>query len=129
MNGRRSAVMAIVSAAMVIFSASAALAQSGCEVPADLKVILLEVQWKFDVKSGRMSGDGLVKNISGGDVVGPGVTVGIFGVSGEVIGNVAQRGTEARLAPGKTIRVKFSVDLKEVPVSVLIAPFEGIQST
>ncbi|MDO9508410.1 MAG: hypothetical protein Q7I97_03560 [Thermovirgaceae bacterium] len=129
MNGLKYAVMAAVLAAMVIFSASAALAQSTCAVPADLKVVLLEAQWKFDVKSGRLSGEGVVSNISESDVVAPGVAIGVFNSTGEGIGTVLQRSTDARLAPGKTTRIKFSIDLKEVPASVMFTPFEGMQST
>ena len=129
MNGRKYAILATVLAAITIFSASAAIAQTGCDVPSELKVLLVEAQWKFDVKSGKLEGEAVVRNISGDDVIAPGVTVGIFGVSGSITDSVAQRGKEARLAPGKSVKVKFSMQLKEAPASVLIAPFEGIAST
>jgi len=115
--------------AMVMLSASAALSQTGCAVPSEMKVLLLEAAWKFDVKSGKLSGEALVKNISDGDVLGPGVSVGVFGVSGAMNDSLSQRGKEVRLAPGKSVKVKFSMELKEAPVSVLIAPFEGMAST
>ena len=129
MNGRRSAVIAMVLAAVVMVFASAALAQSECAVPADLRVILIEAQWKFDVKSGELSGEGIISNISKTDAIAPGVAIGVFNSTGEGIGTVLQRGSEARLAPGKTTRIKFSIDLKEVPASVMFTPFEGMQST
>ena len=129
MNGRKSAVMAAVLSVMVMFFASAALAQSTCAVPADLKVVLVETQWKFDVKSGKLSGEGIVSNISKSDAIAPGIAVGVFNTKGEGIGTVLQRSTDARLAPGKTTRVKFSIDLKEIPASVMFTPFEGMQST
>lgn len=129
MNGRRSVVIASVLAVMVIFFASAAMAQSSCSVPADLKVVLLEAQWKFDAKVGRLSGEGVVSNISKSDVIAPGVAIGVFNSKGEGIGTVLQRSSDARLAPGKTTRVKFSIELKEIPASVMFTPFEGMQST
>jgi len=129
MKGRKSAVLVAILVAMVMLSASAALSQTGCAVPSEMKVLLLEAAWKFDVKSGKLSGEALVKNISDGDVLGPGVSVGVFGVSGAMNDSLSQRGKEVRLAPGKSVKVKFSMELKEAPVSVLIAPFEGMAST
>ncbi|HDQ92800.1 MAG TPA: hypothetical protein ENN89_01630 [Synergistetes bacterium] len=129
MNARKSLLLAVVLATMALLSASAALAQTPCDVPSELKVLLVEAQWKFDVKSGKLEGIAVVRNISDSDVIAPGITVGVFGVSGSMTDSVAQRGKEARLAPGKAVKVNFSMQLKQAPASILIAPFEGIAST
>jgi hypothetical protein len=46
-----------------------------------------------------------------------------------MVNNLAQRGTEMRLAPGKSVKVKFRIDLKEAPASLMFTPFEGMTST
>ncbi len=129
MNVRKIAVMAAVIAVAAASFAIPALAQSTCDVPKDLKVILLEARWKFDAKTGVLAGDGIISNISETDAVAPGVAVGVFSTTGESMGTVLQRSSEARLAPGETTSVKFSINLKEVPASVMFTPFEGIQTT
>jgi len=42
---------------------------------------------------------------------------------------VAQRGSELRLAPGKSVKVKFHIELKEAPATVMFTTFEGMAST
>lgn len=129
MNGRRTAIMAAVITLAAVFFVIPVLAQSACDVPKEIKVVLLEAQWKFDVKSGILSGEGMISNISKVDAVAPGVAIGVFSSTGESMGTVLQRSSEARLAPGGTTSVKFSINLKVVPASFMFTPFEGIQST
>jgi len=127
---RRKAALFPVVMAMVLFTDSAAvLAQDSCGVPGELKVIMTEAKWEFDLKTGRLSGEATVRNVCDEDVIAPGISVGIFGTMGEMENNIDQRGTELRLAPGKSVKVKFHIDLKEAPASLLFMPFEGMEST
>jgi len=129
MRSKKAAVTGFVLALMVLCCANMVLAQSACEIPQDLSVIIMDAKWDFDINTGRLSGEGTIKNISENDVVAPGLSVGIFGVTGELINSVAQRGSVVRLAPGKTVKVKFHIDLKEAPATVMFTTFEGMAST
>ena len=129
MRSKKAAVTALVVASMVLFCAKMVLAQSACEVPQDLTLIIMDAKWDFDIDTGRLSGEGTIKNISENDVVAPGLSVGIFGVTGEFINSVAQRGSVVRLEPGKSVNVKFQIDLKEAPATVMFPTFEGMAST
>ncbi|HON34555.1 MAG TPA: hypothetical protein PL052_06710 [Synergistales bacterium] len=125
----RTAVLPMMMATALLLVSGAVFAQGGCGVPGELKVVLTGAEWEFDLKTGRLSGEAVVKNVCDGDVVAPGIMVGIYGVNGEMVNNLAQRGTEMRLAPGKSVKVKFRIDLKEAPASLMFAPFEGMTST
>ncbi|HAK41296.1 MAG TPA: hypothetical protein PLS21_06465 [Synergistales bacterium] len=129
MKIRNVAILTTVLILAVFIGSSAVLAQGGCEVPGDLRVIVTEAKWEFDLKTGRLSGEATVRNICDSDVIAPGISVGIFGIEGQMVNNVAQRGTEPRLAPGKSVKVKFHIDLKEAPASLMFMPFEGMVST
>lgn len=129
MKWRNTALFPVIMA-MVLFMGSAAVhAQDSCGVPGELKVIMTEAKWEFDLKTGRLSGEATIRNVCDGDIIAPGISVGIFGTTGEMVNNIAQRGTEPRLAPGKSVKVKFHIDLKEAPASLLFMPFEGMAST
>ncbi len=125
----RVSVFPVILATVLFLASCTALAQGGCGVPGELKVVLTGAEWEFDLKTGRLSGEAVVKNVCDGDVVAPGILVGIYGVNGEMVNNLAQRGTEMRLAPGKSVKVKFRIDLKEAPASLMFTPFEGMTST
>lgn len=129
MKMRNGAILTAVLILAVFISSSAVLAQGDCEVPGDLRVIVTEAKWEFDLKTGRLSGEATVRNICDSDVVAPGISVGIFGAEGQTVNNVAQRGAEPRLSPGKSVKVKFHIDLKEAPASLMFMPFEGMVST
>ncbi|HPC75476.1 MAG: hypothetical protein WBJ42_02095 [Thermovirgaceae bacterium] len=125
----RAAVFPVILATALLLASGAALAQEGCGVPGELKVVVTGAEWEFDLETGRLSGKAVVRNVCDGDVVAPGILVGIYGVNGEMVNNLAQRGTVARLAPGKSVKVKFRIDLKEAPASLLFTPFEGMAGT
>jgi hypothetical protein len=129
MRSKKAVVMGLVAVSMVLLCANMVFAQSSCEVPGDLKVIITGVTWEFDMNTGRLSGEGTLKNVWENEVVAPGLSVGIFGVTGELINSVAQRGSELRLAPGKSVKVKFHIELKEAPATVMFTTFEGMAST
>ncbi len=129
MRSKKAAVMGFVAISMVLLCANMVFAQSACEIPGDLKVIITDVKWEFDMNTGRLSGEGTLKNVWENEVVAPGLSVGIFGVTGELINSVAQRGSVVRLAPGKSVIVKFHIDLKEAPATVMFTTFEGMAST
>lgn len=98
MKMRNGAILTAVLILAVFISSSAVLAQGDCEVPGDLRVIVTEAKWEFDLKTGRLSGEATVRNICDSDVVAPGISVGIFGAEGQMVNNVAQRGAEPRLS-------------------------------
>ncbi len=128
---RKYSVVSIVTVflAALFLLAGVAVAQTTCEVPGDLKLVITNVSWTFDPESGTLEGEAELLNVWAQDVVAPGIIVGAFGVDGEEINRATERGEQMRLQKGDSTKVSFSMVLDEAPVSVLVAPFDGVKST
>ncbi|MGC9490586.1 MAG: hypothetical protein ACP5CD_05110 [Thermovirgaceae bacterium] len=117
---------------VVIFLASlisVAAAQESCPAPEGMKVILLESNWIFDPATGLLNGTATVLNTSDSDAVVPGVMFNLYNMKGELFDSVTIRGKQPRVAPGEKTEVPFEIKLKEIPLSVMIAPVEGMAFT
>jgi hypothetical protein len=76
-----------------------------------------------------LTGTATVFNASDADAVAPGVLLNLYNMEGEPFDNVTIRGKQARLAPGEKTEVTFEIKLKEIPVSLMMAPVEGMAFT
>ncbi|MGC9372418.1 MAG: hypothetical protein ACP5DY_03770 [Thermovirgaceae bacterium] len=106
-----------------------AAAQESCPAPEGMKMILLESNWVFDPASGLLKGTATVFNASESDAVAPGVMLNLYNMKGESFDSVTIRGKHARVAPGEKTEVPFEIKLKEIPLSMMIAPVEGMAFT
>jgi len=111
-----------------LFSAGS-LAQESCPVPAGTKVILLESSWSVDPEAGLLKGTATVFNASSSDAIAPGVMISLYDLQGEKFDSFNIRGKHARVAPGDKTEVEFQVQLKAIPLSVMIGPIEGMAVT
>jgi hypothetical protein len=120
-----------VIAAVLVFGifSMVAVAQESCPAPEGMKVLLLGSSWSFDPPSGLLTGTATVLNASDTDAVAPGVLLNLYNMEGELFDNVTIRGKQARLAPGERTEVAFEIKLKEIPVSLMMAPVEGMAFT
>ncbi len=120
---------ALVAVLLVGLFSAGSLAQESCPVPAGTKVVLLESSWSFDPEAGLLKGTATVFNASSADAIAPGVMIGLYNLQGEMFDNFIIRGKQARLAPGDKTEVEFHVQLKAIPLSVMISPIEGMAVT
>lgn len=120
-----------VIAAVLLFGvfSMVAVAQESCPAPEGMKVLLLGSSWSFDPAAGLLTGTATVFNASDADAVAPGVLLNLYNMEGEPFDNVTIRGKQARLAPGEKTEVTFEIKLKEIPVSLMMAPVEGMAFT
>jgi len=118
-------------AAVLVFGvfSMVAVAQESCPVPAGTKVVLLESSWSFDPAAGLLKGRATVFNASDSDAIAPGVMISLYNLQGEMFDNFIIRGKQARVAPGDKTEVEFQVQLKAIPLSVMIGPIEGMAVT
>jgi len=114
---------------LIALLSSVASAQESCPAPEGMKVLLLGANWSFDPAAGLLAGTATVSNVSDTDAVAPGVSLNLYNLEGEPFDSVTIRGKQARLAPGETTEVTFEINLKETPVSLMIAPVEGMAFT
>jgi hypothetical protein len=120
-----------VIAAVLLFGifSMVAVAQESCPAPEGMKVLLLGSSWSFDPAAGLLTGTATVFNASDADAVAPGVLLNLYNMEGEPFDNITIRGKQARLAPGEKTEVTFEIKLKEIPVSLMMAPVEGMAFT
>ncbi|MFP4481713.1 MAG: hypothetical protein ACLFN0_02825 [Thermovirgaceae bacterium] len=107
----------------------AAVAQESCPAPEGMKVFLLESNWSFDPAAGLLKGTATVFNASDSDAVAPGVLINLYNMEGQHFDSVTIRGKEPRVGPGEKTEVSFEIKLKEIPLSLMIAPVEGMAFT
>ncbi len=119
----------IVAVLAVGLFAVTAVAQEGCPAPEGVKVLLLDASWTFDPASGLLKGTATVFNASDSDAVAPGVILTLYNMKGEAFDSVTVRGKQARLGQGEKTEVPFEIKLKEIPLSLMIAPVEGMAFT
>ncbi|WP_334139816.1 hypothetical protein [Thermovirga lienii] len=100
-----------------------------CTVPEDMSLVIVSANWEFDIENGTVNGKVVVKNISDRDLTAPGVIVSFYDVEGKQLSQVPLRGPKAKLKPGSTSTVDIKVKLKELPQTIMMAPFEGLWST
>jgi len=108
---------------------SVAAAQEGCPAPEGMKVLLLDASWAFDPAAGLLKGTATVLNASDSDAVAPGVVLNLYNMEGEAFDSVTVRGKQARLGPDEKTEVPFEIKLKEIPLSMMISPIEGMAFT
>lgn len=106
-----------------------ALAQEGCPAPEGMKVLLLDASWTFDPAAGLLKGTATVLNTSDSAAVAPGVVINLYNMEGKAFDSVTIRGKKARLGPDEKTEVPFEIKLKEIPLSMMISPIEGMAFT
>jgi hypothetical protein len=102
---------------------------SSCTVPEDMSLVIVSANWEFDIESGTVNGKAVVKNISDRTLTAPGVIVSFYDIEGKQLSQLPLRGPKAKLEPKSTSTVDIKVKLKEIPQTILMAPFEGLWST
>lgn len=100
-----------------------------CTVPEDMSLVIVSANWEFDIENGTVNGKVVVKNISDRDLTAPGVIVSFYDIEGKQLSQLPLRGPKAKLEPKSTSTVDIKVKLKEIPQTILMAPFEGLWST
>jgi len=116
---------------VLLFVAGPAFAAgtSSCSVPEDMSLVIVSASWEFDTERGTINGKAVVKNISDRELTAPGVIVSFYDVEGKQLSQTPIRGNSAKLEPGKTAQIEIKVKLKELPQTIMLAPFEGLWST
>nr|WP_148256317.1 hypothetical protein [Thermovirga lienii] len=114
---------------LLVAGAGFAAETSSCTVPEDMSLVIVSANWEFDIESGTVNGKAVVKNISDRTLTAPGVIVSFYDIEGKQLSQLPLRGPKAKLEPKSTSTVDIKVKLKEIPQTILMAPFEGLWST
>ena len=90
---------------------------------------MTRLDWVFNPQTGLFQMKGEVLNVSGWDVLSPGIAVGFVDDTGKEFDSSIAPGTARRIRPGERTAVRLSMKLARVPGSVRVLPFQASAGT
>ena len=100
-----------------------------CAVDPEVSLAVTRLDWVFNPQTGLFQMKGEVLNVSGWDVLSPGIAVGFVDDTGKEFDSSIAPGTAKRIRPGERTAVRLSMKLARVPGSVRVLPFQASAGT
>jgi len=108
---------------------TAGVSLGACAVDPEVSLAVTKLDWVFNPQTGLFQLKGEVLNVSGWDVLSPGVAVGFVDADGKEFDSRIAPGQIKRIRPGERAAVNLSVKLARVPGSVRVLPFQASAGT
>lgn len=107
----------------------AGVSLGACAVDPEVSLAVTRLDWLFNPQTGLFQLKGEVVNVSGWDVLSPGVAVGFVDADGKEFDSRITSGQAKRIRPGERAAVSLSLKLARVPGSVRVLPFQASAGT
>jgi len=107
----------------------AGISLGACAVDPEVSLAVTRLDWVFNPQTGLFQMKGEVMNVSGCDVLSPGIAVGFVDDTGKEFDSSIAPGTARRIRPGERTAVRLSMKLARVPGSVRVLPFQASAGT
>ncbi len=126
---KRIALAAILAIFLQLFPVFSLPGFAACAVDPDVPLAVTKLAWSFNPKTGLFQFVGDVLNVSGRDVMDPGLVISLLDGAGKEFESGVARSALRRIRPGETAAVNLSVKAEKMPGAVKVLPFFGIAGT
>ena len=97
---------------------------ASCVLDPDVPLAITKLNWAFNPKTGVFKLDAEVLNVSGWDVVEPGIAVALYDSAGKELDSNLSRSPVKRIRPGERAPVQLVMELARIPGTVKVLPFQ-----
>jgi len=104
-------------------------AGAACAVDPEISLAITKLNWAFNPKTGMFQLDAEVLNVSGWDVVEPGIAVALFDSAGKEFDSNVARSRVKRIRPEERASAQLVMKVARIPGTVKVLPFQGTAGT